>query len=328
MRAAWGTKYGISATIPSSYWYLRWFDLKGMERNLDWFNFMSYDIHGVWDSTDKFSGPYIRPHTNLTEIELGLDLLWRNYVSPGSVTLGLGWYGRSFTLSNPNCHTPNGVCQFSGGGIPGMCTNSSGTLSNAEILQILDDTGAIAQFDQEAGVKWINWDEDQWVSYDDGETMQLKVNTANRLCLGGIMIWSVDQDDTYGSSTSDLLGLGKANKVSSKYALQSERNLMQARSDAVNMNSCYWSKCGGDCESGYFHQTGASGQVNGVSSDTECDHQIRKLCCAVGTQMGDCRWTGWRGIPFPCTGDICESFSGVAIAFNGMDIIIHIPAAN
>jgi hypothetical protein len=164
-----------------------------------------------------------------------------------------------------------------------MCTNSSGTLSNAEILQILDDTGAIAQFDQEAGVKWINWDEDQWVSYDDGETMQLKVNTANRLCLGGIMIWSVDQDDTYGSSTSDLLGLGKANKVSSKYALQSKRNLMQARSDAVNMNSCYWSKCGGDCESGYFHQTGASGQVNGVSSDTECDHQIRKLCCAAGT---------------------------------------------
>jgi len=45
LRAAWGTKYGISATLPSSYWYLRWFDLKGLEKYLDWLNMMSYDIH-------------------------------------------------------------------------------------------------------------------------------------------------------------------------------------------------------------------------------------------------------------------------------------------
>jgi len=30
MRAAWGSKYGISATLPSSYWYMRWFDVKGL----------------------------------------------------------------------------------------------------------------------------------------------------------------------------------------------------------------------------------------------------------------------------------------------------------
>lgn len=27
------------------------------------------DIHGVWDSTNKETGPYIRPHTNLTQIK-------------------------------------------------------------------------------------------------------------------------------------------------------------------------------------------------------------------------------------------------------------------
>jgi hypothetical protein len=45
LRDAWGKKYGISATLPSSYWYLRWFDLKGLEKHLDWLNMMSYDIH-------------------------------------------------------------------------------------------------------------------------------------------------------------------------------------------------------------------------------------------------------------------------------------------
>ncbi len=31
MRAAFGTKYGISLTLAPDYWYLRGFDAKGME---------------------------------------------------------------------------------------------------------------------------------------------------------------------------------------------------------------------------------------------------------------------------------------------------------
>jgi hypothetical protein len=296
---------------------MRWFDLKGMQDQLDWFNFMSYDIHGVWDSTDKFSGPFILPHTNLTEIELGLDLLWRNGIDSSAVTLGLGWYGRSFTLSSPKCTRPNGVCQFSGGGNPGLCTNSSGTLSNAEIFRIIDETGAEAQFDKEAGVKWITWDNDQWVSYDDGETMQLKVQKANKLCLGGIMIWSVDQDDLSGTSTSDLLGLGAANKVSPVLALELKKNELEAMSLAVNIDSCYWTFCGGQCDSGYFAQSWAAGQVNGVSSNTVCKNgQVQTLCCASGTNMGQCEWDGWRGVGLPCDGGSCSNFGAVAIAFN------------
>ena len=35
----------------------------------------------------------------------------------------------------------------------------------------------------------------QWVSYDDEKTFEIKPNYANELCLGGTMIWSIDQDD-------------------------------------------------------------------------------------------------------------------------------------
>jgi GH18 family chitinase len=51
--------------------------------------------------TNFVSGPYIEPHTNLTEISDATDLLWRAGVTPGKVVLGQGWYGRSFTLSDP-----------------------------------------------------------------------------------------------------------------------------------------------------------------------------------------------------------------------------------
>lgn len=29
--------YGMSYIIPSSYWYLRWFDLEGMMKYADWY---------------------------------------------------------------------------------------------------------------------------------------------------------------------------------------------------------------------------------------------------------------------------------------------------
>jgi chitinase len=195
LRAALGSRYGISITLPASFWYLRGFDVEALQHHLDWMNVMSYDIHGVWDSGNKHTGPYVRPHTNLTEIEEGLDLLWRAGVEPSKVVLGLGWYGRSFTLANPACNTPNGVCIFSEGGKPGECTQSAGTLTNAEINRIIARGGVTKGFDQKAGVKWISWGLDQWVSYDDGETTQLKVAFANSRCLGGKMIWAVDQDD-------------------------------------------------------------------------------------------------------------------------------------
>jgi GH18 family chitinase len=39
----------LSLTIPTSYWYLQHFDIKGLEPHVDFFNYMSYDLHGTWD---------------------------------------------------------------------------------------------------------------------------------------------------------------------------------------------------------------------------------------------------------------------------------------
>nr|POE65199.1 killer toxin subunits alpha/beta [Quercus suber] len=50
LKTAMGSSFGLSVTIPTSYWYMRGFDLKGLERWTDWFNFMAYDIHGTQTS--------------------------------------------------------------------------------------------------------------------------------------------------------------------------------------------------------------------------------------------------------------------------------------
>jgi chitinase len=50
---------------------------------------------GVWDSTVESIGPYAYAHTNLTEIQLALELLWKNNINPERVVMGLGFYARS-----------------------------------------------------------------------------------------------------------------------------------------------------------------------------------------------------------------------------------------
>jgi chitinase len=67
-------KKGISLTLPASYWCmliqlvvlvlyadpghtdLQHFDIKALEKHVDWFNVMTYDMHGAWDITNKWTG--------------------------------------------------------------------------------------------------------------------------------------------------------------------------------------------------------------------------------------------------------------------------------
>ncbi|EHA19726.1 hypothetical protein ASPNIDRAFT_122397, partial [Aspergillus niger ATCC 1015] len=200
--------------------YLKGFNVTGMEPYVDYFNFMSYDIHGTWDGKSKWTSSDVNPHTNLTEISAGLDLLWRNGVDPSKVLLGLGFYGRSFTLANPSCDTPG--CPFNtannstGGGVAGECTQTSGILSDYEINRIIEDYSVNVKYDETAGVNWMTWSGNQWVSFDNARTLKQKADFANSKCLGGLFSWALDMGgpgslkNPNDMSSSDT-GMGGAN---------------------------------------------------------------------------------------------------------------------
>lgn len=44
-----GGRDELSLTLPTSYWYLQHFDIKSLAKHVDYFNYMSYDLHGEWD---------------------------------------------------------------------------------------------------------------------------------------------------------------------------------------------------------------------------------------------------------------------------------------
>ncbi len=68
---------------------------------------------------------------------------------------------------------------------PGPCTRNSGTLSASEIRRLIATGGARVTLDPIAAVEVVTWGGNQWVSYDDLPTFEMKVRYANSRCLGG-----------------------------------------------------------------------------------------------------------------------------------------------
>lgn len=137
----------------------------------------------MWDKENPI-GSVVLAHTNLTEIKQSVELLWRNDVPPEKVVLGLGFYGRSFELTDPSCQSPG--CPFSGAAAPGTCTNSAGTLAYFEIQDIIADQKPKIVHDQEAAVNYLTFSNNQWVSWDDKITFKQKTDWANSVGLGGV----------------------------------------------------------------------------------------------------------------------------------------------
>lgn len=98
-------------------------------------------------------------------------------VPANKINLGLGFYGRSFTLESLDCIDPG--CPFSGPGVAGSCTGTPGILSYAEIVGMQKMYNLVSVWDKGNAIKWMAWDDDQWVSYDDPTTLQQKVDFAN-----------------------------------------------------------------------------------------------------------------------------------------------------
>ncbi|OJJ36372.1 hypothetical protein ASPWEDRAFT_108842 [Aspergillus wentii DTO 134E9] len=322
-----GQNYELSFTIPSSYWYLRHFDVpKYLASGADWCNMMSYDLHGVWDGHDPYIGKVVGAHTNLTEIAQAMDLLWRNDVDPSKIVLGIGFYGRSFTLSDPSCTKPG--CPFSGGGANGTCTQTSGILSYKEIQEIITDSENVPVWEEEAGVMYLTWDENQWVSFDTNQTFKQKVDYANDHCLGGVMIWSNDQDTYDWQALSALLG----KTVDGGSLLQgSNSNDEDAKSLVHSYNKytggdCYISDCvdwnRGSCKKGYsildYVHKGSLGVISDpddklcktgdTTEDEDEDSQYRLICCPTDA-MPTCSWTGGSPDGF-CTGGKDDTCGG------------------
>ncbi|KAF5560716.1 glycoside hydrolase superfamily [Fusarium napiforme] len=285
-------KYGLSVTLPTSYWYLQHFDLENLEPSVDWFNVMSYDLHGAWDIGNKWTGAFVGAHTNLTEIKTSLDLLWRNKVSPSKVVLGLAFYGRAVTLANPSCSEPG--CAYLSAGDAGECSGEPGILFNSEITDLIRDKKLRPKLYKDAAVKTIQWNSDQWVSYDDKDTWKLKANFLKSQCLSGVLVWAVDYDDDKHSYSK---GLAAALGIKINVDPNTGLTIKLPDKKVESTDFCYFTNCGQTCPRGYTEIIRDDDKSQIMLDATHCPDssgQVQTLCCPKSSKVPVCRWRGRR----------------------------------
>lgn len=116
--------------LPISYLSMRYFNVEELESLVDFFNIMTYDLHGPWDQPSLWNrrAPLIGGHANISDIQEGLDLLRRNGIDYNKIVMGFTFLGRGFLLADPTCSEP-GTCRFLGASFPSDCTNQAGIVS-------------------------------------------------------------------------------------------------------------------------------------------------------------------------------------------------------
>ncbi|KAJ0382111.1 hypothetical protein COL922a_013212 [Colletotrichum nupharicola] len=298
MRASYGSQYGISLTLPPDIWYGQYFDAKGLEPYVDHFGFMSYDLHGSWDSDVKTLGAIIRGQADVRDIYNDTIPLAYADLDFSKIVFGVAWYGRGYTVSDTTCNTLG--CGFKGPSKPGKCTNQAGVMSLTEIQDLIKEKGLKPRLLEGAMMKELTWD-DQWIGYDDEETVALKKKFANNYCFGGTMAWSVDFNSGTGDSNSAPVSTdgqcgpsnGGTTCTGSTFGKCCSSSGWCGTDDA---------HCGSGCQSGDC--------VKGaVTTDGSCGIGANDAICGSWPQGDCCSPQGWCGNTDAHCGTGCQSGS-------------------
>lgn len=109
-------------------------------------------------------------HTNIPEITNWTFPLWYDSVNPAKINMGLAYYGRGYSLADPNCN--NVGCAWSARSRPGPYTDFGGVMSLEEIENLIPQVGVQPTLLVNDMMKQLTWS-DQWIGYDDLETIAM-----------------------------------------------------------------------------------------------------------------------------------------------------------
>ncbi|CAG5128893.1 unnamed protein product, partial [Candidula unifasciata] len=172
------------------------YEIPEISQVFDYINLMSYDFFGAWDSVTGHVSPLYPP----TDAQ-GLDKIFNvqfaadYWVSKGcpkeKLIIGLITYGRSFTLANPR---NSGLkAPANGPGIAGTFTREAGFMAYYEVYTMIKQGGKVEWLDDQK-VPYIVLN-NQWVGYENEQSLQLKAQFINENGFGGAMVWDLDLDD-------------------------------------------------------------------------------------------------------------------------------------
>nr|ARA90555.1 chitinase-like protein [Chrysomya megacephala] len=196
--------YILSAAVGSAEFSAELsYNIPEMVKYLDLINVMAYDLHGPWDPVVGINAPLYAGPLDTTERakQFNFDAIAKYWINQGAprekLVMGVPFYGRSFTLADPNNHAVG--APHIGRGLAGQYSVEPGVIGYNELCEI---------FQNQQGLWHQEWEPSQmvpfayygrqWIGYENEKSLALKVDYVKKENLGGIMIWSIESDDFKG----------------------------------------------------------------------------------------------------------------------------------
>ena len=173
----------ITMAVPTSSWSGQWYDFGYLKNHVDFFNAMTYDIHGGWSSHAGHNSPLYQspPGDPDGSCQTGINYLTITRGIPAhQINLGLPFWGKEFNASNINGAFTGSVADIRYSEIPGLINN-----------------GWTYHWDSIAYCPYlINDEQTKVLVYDNPESIAYKCEYAMERELGGVMIWALGYDVT------------------------------------------------------------------------------------------------------------------------------------
>uniref|UniRef100_A0A7E4UQ98 Chitin-binding type-2 domain-containing protein n=1 Tax=Panagrellus redivivus TaxID=6233 RepID=A0A7E4UQ98_PANRE len=167
------------------------YDIPTLGKYLDFLNVMTYDFHGSWDHVTGMNSPlFAAPgDTSNWNSAYAVNYWADNGFPKNKILMGIASYGRGWTLTDPSNH---------GVGAPGQTapnfpvTQTGGFGAYWELCPLI--ASGKRYFDNDEKVPYfVNGN--LWFSYDDVESVGIKMKYIKDNNFGGAFVWTLDFDD-------------------------------------------------------------------------------------------------------------------------------------
>ena len=195
----------LTAAVAAAKPNLDNYDIKSVQKYLDFFNLMTYDYHGSWDKvtahhTNLFSSP---ADTTDYNTQLSFDKTVHYFIDslgingsklvPGAAFYGKCWFNVDST--NEGLYQP-------GKDSASAPENYLGNYSNFKSLQL---NGCRYYWDTLAMAPWLyNSQKKIFWTFDDPKSITLKSRYVDAFDLRGLMFWEISGDDSAGSLVNTI----------------------------------------------------------------------------------------------------------------------------
>uniref|UniRef100_A0A4X2L7J7 Chitinase-3-like protein 1 n=1 Tax=Vombatus ursinus TaxID=29139 RepID=A0A4X2L7J7_VOMUR len=163
---------------------------------LDFISLMTYNFHGAWQKTTGHHSPLYKgkKDDSYSNVRYAVNYMLLKGAPARKLIMGIPTFANSFTLAFYQ-HSEVGA-PILGSGTAGLYTKEPGILAYYEVCEFLP--GATAKRILEQKVPYATKG-NQWVGYEDQESVKTKVQFLKTMNLAGAMVWALDLDDFQGT---------------------------------------------------------------------------------------------------------------------------------